>query len=92
MTNQKKGLASYDNDQQRKVVGQGKEAMYEKGSTMDRGTSHEFATEDLSEVGEKRPAAVDQQPVGDPENTDPAGQGRVPGSRADEKSSSTRKA
>ena len=79
MTNQKKGLASYDNDPQRKVVGKEGDAMYEKGSAMERGTSHEFKSEELAEGGQTGSKAADETPAGDPQHTDEPGQGRVPG-------------
>ena len=79
MTNQKKGLASYDNDPQRKVVDKQGDAMYEKGSAMERGTSHEFKSEQLGEEGQTAAKASDQTPAGDPQHTDEPGQGSVPG-------------
>jgi len=77
MTNQKKGLAGYDNDQQRKAAGTESDAMVEKGSQMERGTSHEFSTEDISDSGTKDLKAVDPEPGGDPAHNDAAGQGRT---------------
>ena len=79
MTNQKKGLAGYDNDPQRRVAGQGDKGMQEKGSQMERGTSHEFSTEQISDSGVKNLKSDDPAPGGDPENVDSAGQGRVEG-------------
>ena len=59
MTNFKRGAARHNNDQTRLIAeGQGRTTV-EKGSTMDRGTSHEFGTEELSEVGRKDPKAAD---------------------------------
>lgn len=82
MTNQKKGLAGYDNDQQRKAAGTESDAMVEKGSQMERGTSHEFSTEDISDSGAKDQKVIDRAPGGDPEHSnsgrsDSAGQGRT---------------
>lgn len=79
MTNRKRGVAAYDNDQQRRVAGAADEASYEKGSTMERGTAHEFATEDLSQVGAKDLNIEDPPPSAagpgtQPANPGPAGQ------------------
>ena len=81
MTNQKKGIAGYDNDPQRRVAGQG-EGMQEKGSQMERGTSHEFSTEQISDAGAKKLETDDPAPGGKPANVDSAGQGRVEGKPA----------
>ena len=62
MTNFKRGVARRSNDQTRLISeGQGRTEV-EQGSTMDRGTSHEFSTEELSEVGNKHPKAADLPP------------------------------
>jgi len=60
MTNRKRGLASYDNDQHRRLEGGFAEGAYEKGSSMERGTLHEFGVEAESDVGEKQLRATDE--------------------------------
>ena len=62
MTNRKKGLAGYDNDQQRRLDDGFAEGAYEKGSSMERGTVHEFAAEGASDVGAKQLNVADESP------------------------------
>ena len=62
MTNRKRGLAGYDNDQHRQLSDGFADGAYEKGSNMERGTLHEFAAEGASDAGKKRPGATDESP------------------------------
>jgi hypothetical protein len=62
MTNRKKGLAGYDNDQQRRLDDGFAEGAYEKGSSMERGTIHEFAAVGVSDVGAKQLNVADESP------------------------------
>lgn len=64
MTNRKKGLAKFDNDQQRTGAASRDPdiEMYEKGTQMERGTAHEFSSELQSEAGSKNPRVSDRPP------------------------------
>jgi hypothetical protein len=62
MTQRKDGLAGYDNDQQRAIGAESGQPMYEKGSAMERGTAHEFSSEQQSEVGSKDLKGSDPAP------------------------------
>ena len=67
MTNRKQGTANYDNDQHRKLAAGQEAELDEKGSTMERGTAHEFSTEPVSDAGAKEPKADDERLTSHPD-------------------------